>query len=89
MQRVMVNGDCSNWDTIKYGVPQGSILGPLLFIMFTNNLVNCIRNSNVLLYADDTVIYRNDFCFDRNYRNIQGDLNRLHKWCFTIGQVGK
>ena len=60
MQRVMVNGDCSNWDTIKYGVPQGSILGPLLFIMFTNDLVNCIRNSNVLLYADDTVIYRND-----------------------------
>ena len=79
MQRVMVNGDCSNWDTIKYGVPQGSILGPPLFIMFTNDLVNCIRNSNVLLYADDTVIYRNDFCFDRNYRNIQGDLNRLHK----------
>ena len=83
MQRVMVNGDCSNWDTIKYGVPQGSVLGRLLFIMFTNDLVNCIRNSNVLLYADDTVIYRNDFCFDRNYRNIQGDLNCLHKWCFT------
>ena len=53
--------------------------------MFTNDLVNCIRNSNVLLYADDTVIYRNDFCFDRNYRNIQGDLNCLHKWCFTNG----
>ena len=87
MQRVMVNGDCSNWDTIKYGVPQGSILGPLLCIMFTNDLVNCIRNSNVLLYADDTVIYRNDFCFDRNYRNIQGDLNRLHKWCFTNGHT--
>ena len=85
MQRVMVNGDCSNWDKMKYGVPQGSILGPLLFIMVTNDLVNCtcIRNSNVLLYADDTVIYRNDFCFDRNYGNIQGDLNRLHKWCFT------
>ena len=49
------------------------------------DMVNCIRNSNVLLYADDTDIYRNDFCFDKNYRNIQGDLNRLHKWCFTNG----
>ena len=84
-QRVMVNGDSSKWDTIKYGVPQGSILGPLLFIMFTNDMVDIIRNSNVLLYADDTVIYRNDFCFDENYRNIQGDLNRLHKWCFING----
>ena len=81
----MVNGDFSNWDTIKYGVPQGSILGPLLFIMFTNDMVNSIRNSNVLLYADDTVIYRSDFCFAKNYRNIQGDLNRLHKWCFING----
>ena len=43
------------------------------------DLLFYIRNSNILLYADDTVIYRNDFCFDKNYRNIQGDLNRLHK----------
>ena len=85
MQRVMGNRYFSNWDVIKYGVPQGSILGPLLFIMFTNDMVDCIRNSSVLLYADDTVIYRNDFCFDKNYRNIRGDLNRLYKWCFTNG----
>ena len=80
-QRVMVNRRFSNWDVIKYGVPQGSIFGPLLFIMFTNDMVDCVRNSSVLLYANDTVIYRNDFCFDKNYRNIQGDLNRLYK-CF-------
>ena len=85
MQRVMVNRCFSNWDVIKYGVPQGSILGPLLFIMFTNDMVDCIRNSSVLLYADDTVIYRNDFCFDKSYRNIQGDRNHLYKWCFTNG----
>ena len=66
MQRVMVNQYFSNWDVIKYGVPQGSILGPVMCIMFTNDMVDCIRNSSVLLYADETVICRNDFCFDKN-----------------------
>ena len=84
-QRVMVNGKYSEWDTVEYGVPQGSILGPLLFIMYTNDLTKCIRNSEVLLYADDTVIYRCDTDTVRNYRNIQGDLNRLYKWCNQNG----
>ena len=57
----MVNSKYSTWDVVEYGVPQGSTLGPLLFIMFTNDMVECIRNHNVLLYADDTVIYRSDF----------------------------
>ena len=76
----MVNGDYSKCDTVEYGVPQGSTLGPLLFIMFTNDLSNYIRNCNVLLYADDTVIYRSDVDSVKNHRNIQGDLNRLVKW---------
>ena len=44
-------------------------------------MVECIRNCNVLLYADDTEIYCSDFDVTRNYRNIQGDLKRLYKWC--------
>ena len=75
----MVNGEHSGWDTVEYGIPQGSTLGPLLFIMFTNDLNNYIRNCNVLLYADDTVLYRSDVDSVMNYRNIQGDLNRLVK----------
>ena len=71
----MGNSKFSNWDVDEYGVSQGSTLGPLLFIMFTNDMVECIRNCNVLLYADDTVIYRSDFDVARNNRNIQGDLN--------------
>ena len=84
-QRVMVNGKFSEWDTVQYGVPQGSTLGPLLFIMYTNDLVKCIRNSGVLLYADDTVIYRSDTDAVRNHRNLQGNLNRLYKWCTNNG----
>ena len=76
----MVNGKYSNWDIIEYGVPQGSTLGLLLFIMYTNDLIDFIRNSDVLLHADDTVIYRSDVSYVQNYRNIQGDLNRLLQW---------
>ena len=53
--------------------------------MYTNDMIDCIRNSKVLLYADDTVIYRSDVQCERNYRNIQGDLNRLLKWCNKNG----
>ena len=52
----MVNAKFSNWDAVEYGVPQGRTLGPLLFIMYTNDMTDNFRNSDVLLYADDTVL---------------------------------
>ena len=44
-----------------------------------------IRNSDDLLYADDTVLYRSDSDADRNHRDLQGDLNRLYRWCDNNG----
>ena len=55
-QRVVLNGQHSSWADIKAGVPQGSVLGPLLFLIYFNDLSNGL-NSNVKLFADDTSLF--------------------------------
>ena len=56
-QRVLLNGQTSDWETIQAGVPQGSILGPLFFLLYTNDLTDNL-NSNVKLFADDTSFFQ-------------------------------
>jgi len=56
-QRVVMNGVCAEWSDVKARVPQGSILGPLLFITFVNDLPSSVIYSQVSLYADDTTVY--------------------------------
>ena len=55
-QRVLLNGQSSEWASIKAGVPQGSILGPLLFLIYINDLSDGII-SDVKMFADDTSIF--------------------------------
>ena len=80
-QRTLVNGIDSDYLDITCGVPQGSVLGPLFFLIYVNDIVNRIGKDNIQLYADDTVI----FLEGNDYLQIQDDLQNLLNifsyWC--------
>ena len=56
-QLVKCNGEKSNLGTIEFGVPQGSVLDPLIFLIYSNDIINCSKTSRFVLFADDTNIF--------------------------------
>ena len=63
------------------GYPQGSILGPLLFLVFINDLSSCLTSAEASLYADDTVVYTVDVDMEVAMTNLQSNLNHIGEWC--------
>ena len=84
-QRVFANNCVSPSKKITQGVPQGSVLGPLFYIIYANDLIKTVSNCEVALYADDTVLFTADNNFDISICNLQGDLNALSAWCHDNG----
>ena len=70
----------SGQQNMSCGVPQGSVLGPLLFIIYTNDLPACLDNTKSILFADDTTIYMSNKNIDHLYQLVNADLNRLNDW---------
>jgi len=77
-QRVCINGTKSSWQLVLSGVPQGSVLGPLLFLIYINDLDDGIVNS-ILKFADDTKIFGAVSDLGQ-HRQLQEDLNTLLQW---------
>ena len=77
-QMVCVNGCQSNWSKVTSGIPQGSVLGPLLFVIFINDLPDIV-NSQVFLFADDTKIFRT-IKNENDTKLLQEDLDMLSNW---------
>ena len=88
-QRVAINNELSDSSAVNCGVPQGSILGPLLFLLFINDLPLTLHEtiSWVDLYADDTTIYEQNVYISTPQSNLQKYLNLLHDWCRKNGMV--
>ena len=79
-QQVVVGGVTSSTLPVESGVPQGSILGPLLFVIFINDMFSCIsEETKITLYADDTKIWR-DINVSNDHFILQNDIDKLQTW---------
>ena len=83
-QRVVLNGICSDWLPVTSGVPQGSILGPLLFLVYCNDAQYYIQeNSTLALFDDDSKLFRS-LDVSSCIISLQQDLNSLQKWSIDM-----
>ena len=79
-QKVKINGTLSEWLMVLSGIPQGTVLGPLLFLIYINDLPDvCDNFSKLFLFADDAKLYsyvKND----HDSMCLQHNINKLHQW---------
>ena len=78
--RVRVKLSYSLWSWVTSGIPQGSVLGPLLFLIFINDLIECCAaHSEIYLFADDAKLFQH-ILNDSDRQSLQEGINELHEW---------
>ena len=80
-QRVVLNGEVSAWASVNAGVPQGSILGPLLFLTYIDDVSNNL-SSNFKLFADDTFLFSVANDVNVSARELNDDLRKISNLAF-------
>ena len=83
-QYVLLNDINSTIFPIKCGVPQGSIMGPLLFILFISDIINISKLTKFIMFADDTHFFLTNLT--KLYENVNIELTKIFKW-FKINQL--
>lgn len=83
---VKIDNTCSTWKEVTFGVPQGSVLGPLLFLIYINDIVDCTSSTLLTLYADD--IFMMSINYDQNImiKNLQSDFDKINNY-FTENEL--
>ena len=80
-QRVGLNGQTSSWADVNAKVPQGSILGPLLFLIYINDLADGL-SSNAKLFADDTSLFSVVHNANTTEKELNNDLVKINRWAY-------
>ena len=78
-QRVIVRGTYSKWTKVTSGVPQDTVLGPIMFFIYINDISNELE-SPIKLFADDIKVYRVLNNVEEDHRTLQNDLMKLETW---------
>ena len=79
-QKVSINGESSNWLPITCGVPQGSILGPLLFLIYINDMQLSVEHSTIYHFADDTNLLHSCKSLKVLRKRVNKDMQLLYEW---------
>ena len=78
-RRVVIDGHSSGWSEVTSGVPQGSILGPLLFLVYINDFPLAVK-CNCGLFADDSILHRK-VTSESDCEDLETDLHSAYDWC--------
>lgn len=84
---VKIENECSDIVPVTVGVPQGSKLGPILYILYTNDMLKMLKNSTGYAYADDTAIIVEHKSIKSATQIMQKELNAINRWCHDSGLI--